>query len=270
MSLIISILVVASLILGMLFDYVMTLNEQNQIKNNKKKVRLQAILFRGKKLLNGSSILPLTATSSVVCLERTLAAIDGLLKLQSTTSRLAIKVDLENKLDKFRALPAIKEHFYALLSVPNTEQEQLIMLKQSMLLVMFLKSKLSKGYSSIGNIHADINHELNQLVILNARLKSAAFNLQAMIALESKLYDKGLTLSNKAIALLAEIKCADENVTELVNDTIEEFKLINIGISAVIEEKSHDFYEKYKKDTRQTGNNEDDSSDGLEKIFSKS
>ena len=263
MAVIISILIFALLLLGMLVDYVTNLREKQRVINKNKRVRLQKILFRAQRLLNGRSVLPLTVVSAVICLERTLVALNRLLYLKSTKSLREIKAEIQNILANFRSLPVTGEHFYSLLPMPHTEQDLQAMLKQSMLLTMTLKVDLYKGYVSIDVIQ----DELEQLSILKARLTSAITNKFAMQALESKYYDNALTLNNQAIVFLLEIKCINENVVELINITVEEIQLITDGIAAVIKEKSHGFYEKHKEESRQDNESIHDGDDGLGRIF---
>ncbi|MFT5756421.1 MAG: hypothetical protein ACI9LM_001138 [Alteromonadaceae bacterium] len=265
MAVIISILIFSLLVFGMLVDYVTNLREKQRVINKNKRVRLQSILFRAQRLLNGRSILPLTVVSAVVCLERTLVALNSLLYLKSTKNLQEVKAEVQHKLVNFRSLALTGEHFYSLLTIPHSEQELQAMLKQSILLTMTLKVDQYKGYVSIDYIM----DELDQLSILKARLTSAIINKHAMQALESKHYDRALTLNDQAVAYLLEIKCTNENVVELVKETVEDIQLINIGIAAVIEEKSHHFYEKHKEEARQDNDNIHEGDDGLARVFDK-
>jgi len=263
MAVILSIFIFILLLLGILVDYVTNLRKQRQIIIKNKRVRLQSILFRVQRLLNGRSVLPLSVVSAVVCLERTIMALNSLLNLKSTKKLREIKAEIQEKLANFRSMPSTDEHFYSLLPMPTTEQELKITLKQSLLLTATLKADLYKGYfpSDV------IQDELAQLTILKARLTSAIKNKYAMQALASKHYDNALTLNNQAIEFLLEIECLNDNVCELINQTVKEIELINDGITAVIDEKSHSFYEKYKEDTRQPNENIHERDDGLGRIF---
>jgi hypothetical protein len=263
MAVIISILIFALLLLGVLIDYVTNLREKQRVINKNKRVRLQSILFRVQRLLNGRSILPLTVASAVVCLERTLVALNSLLYLKSTISLREVKAEIQQKLINFRSLQATGEHFYSLLPLPPNEQELQAMLKQSMLLTMTLKVDLYKGYVGIDVIQ----DELEQLSVLKARLTSSISNKRAMLALESKHYDKALALNDQAITFLLGIKCLNENVVELVNITVEEIQLINDSIAAVIKEKSHSFNEIHKEEAQQVNENIHDRDDGLGRVF---
>jgi hypothetical protein len=259
----ISILIFVLLLFGGIVDYVKNRREEQRVKNKKEIIRLQSILFRAKRLLNGISLLPLTVISTIVCLERTLLVINNLIALKSADNLLEVKADIQRRLTNFRA-QSTDGHLYSLLSVPYTENEQQAMLKQSLLLAMTLKVDLHKGYMSVNVIQS----ELDQLSILKERLMSAIFNKHAMQELENKRYDKAFALNNQAITLLLEIKSIDENVVDLINITVEEIKLVNEGIGGVIQEKSHDFYEKHKEETRKSKEEIHESDDGLGRIFS--
>jgi len=263
MAVIISILIFALLLLGILVDYVTNLREKQRVINQNKRVRLQAILFRVQRLLNGRAVLPLTVASAVVCLERTLVALNNLLQLKSTKNLQEVKAEIQHKLTNFRSLPATSEHFYSLLALPNNEQELQAMLKQTMLLTMTLKVDLYKGYIAFDVIQ----DELEQLSVLKARLTSAITNKHAMQSLENKRYDNAFALNEKAISVLLEIKCINENVVELISVSVEDIQLVNEGISAVIKEKSHGFYEKHKEEARQADENIHEKDDGLGRVF---
>ena len=255
---ILSIIVFALLMFGVFVDYVTTVREKNQASKNKKIARLQSSLSRGQHLLNGRLCLPLTVMSSVVCLERSIAALNALLTLNTTPGRLEAKADLERKLNNFNSLPATQAHFYSLLPLPGLLKEQVNMLKNTSLLSMILKVEQSNGYAAIDAIQ----DELNQLDILSTRLRSSIYSLQAMQTLEKKNYSKAKALSDKAMALLVTISCDNESVTELVNTQVEELQLVNEGISGVIDEKNHTFYDKFKDEVRQ----QDEGGDGLHRV----
>jgi len=261
----ITILIFILILLGALVDYVKDRREKQRLKNKKEIIRLQSILFRVKRLLNGISLLPLTAVSTVVCLERILVALNNLIALKSAGNLQEVKADIQRRLANFRA-QSTDGHIYSLLPVPYTENEQQAMLKQSLRLAMILKVDQHKGYISV-NV---IQDELDQLSILKERLMSAIFNKQAMQELERKHYDKALALNNQAITFLLEIKSKDENVVDLINITVDEIQLVNEGIVGVIEEKSHDFYEKHKEEARQSEEDIHEKDDGLGRLLSNS
>jgi len=258
----ISALLIFSLLLGLLVEYSNSIKVRKQASNNKINARLQSIIARGQHLLNGCSSLPLTPLSSIICLERILKALNALIKTNCTQSRLDLKAELESKLNQFRKLAAMRDNFYALLTIPDAEKELLMMAKHCMTLVMTLKVEQSKNYLSV----TDVQKELEQLDILATRLKSSILNIQAIRALDCKLYDKSYALNEKAIALLEQIKSTDNAIINVINTTIDKFKLINDGISGVIEVNSHDFYEKYRNDVQHEEKNIHERSDGLEKL----
>ncbi|NQZ26110.1 MAG: hypothetical protein HRT55_07320 [Colwellia sp.] len=252
---IISIIVFALFMLGIFVDYVTTKREKNQTDKNKRIVKLQSVFFKGQHLLNGRLCLPLTVLSSVVCLQRTLAALNAIIRLESTVHRIEVKADLDKKLANFNSLPATQAHFYSLLALPQNLKEQVKMLKSSALLVMVLKVEQSNGYVSIDSNQA----EVDQLDILNTRLRSSIYGLQATEMLEKKSYGKSKALSDKAMALLVVLKCDNEEVTTLIDEQIAALQLINDGIAGVIDEKNHTFYDKFKDEARL----QDGSNDGL-------
>ena len=61
------------------------------------------------------------------------------------------------------------------------------------------------------------------------------------------------------MALLVGIKCDNEEVTQFVDEQVAELQLINDGITGVIDEKNHTFYDKFKDEARL----QDGSNDGL-------
>ncbi|MCJ8294708.1 MAG: hypothetical protein MJK15_09910 [Colwellia sp.] len=256
----ISIIVFALLLFGIFVDYITTTREKNQADKNKKIVKLQSVFIKGQHLLNGRLCLPLTVLSSVVCLQRSLAALNAIIRLESTVYRLEVKADLDKKLVNFNSLPATQAHFYSLLALPQNLKEQVKILKNSALLVMVLKVEQSNGYVSIDSNQA----EVDQLGILNTRLRSSIYGLQAMEMLEKKSYGKSKALSDKAMALLVVLKCDNEEVTTLIDEQIAALQLINDGIAGVIDEKNHTFYDKFKDEARL----EDGSNDGLHRAVS--
>lgn len=258
----ISIIVFALFILGIFVDYITTKREKNKSDKNKKIVKLQSIFLKGQHLLNGGLTLPLTVLSSVVCLQRSLAALTAIIRLESTPHRLGVKADLDKKLANFNALPATQAHFYSLLPLAQNHEEQIKMLKNSSLLAMTLKVEQSNGYVSI-----DSNQdEVNQLEILTSRLKSTIYSQQALDMLEKKSYSKAKALSDKSMALLVAIKCDNENVAALLDGEITALKLINDGITGVIEEKDHTFYDKFKDEARL----QEEAGDGLHRAVNYS
>lgn len=250
-----SIIVFALLMFGVFVDYVTTVREKKQANKNKKILRLQTALNRGQHLLNGRLSLPLTVTSSIVCLERSLAVLDALITLDSSPRRLEVKTDLTKKLANFNSLDDSQAHFYSLLSLPSNLNDQIKMLKNGSLLTMVLKVEQSNGYVSIDAIQ----DELSQLDILNTRLRASIWGLQATQLLEKMSYKKAQSLGEQAMSLLVSIKCDNEMVTELIDDQITTLQLVNDGIRGVIEEKDHTFYDKFKDEVRQ----QDEAGDGL-------
>jgi len=222
-------------------------------------------MFRVKRLLNGISLLPLTVVSTIVCLERILVALNNLIALKSAGNLQEVKADIQRRLTNFRA-QSTGEYIYSLLSMPSTENELQAMLKQSLQLAMILKVDQHKGYIP-ANV---IQDELDQLSILKERLMSAIFNKHAMQELERKHYDKALSLNNQAITLLLDIKSNDENVVDLINITVKDIQLVNEGVAGVIQEKSHDFYEKHKEEARQPTEDIHERDDGLGRFLSNS
>ncbi|MCP4324299.1 MAG: hypothetical protein GY787_21060 [Alteromonadales bacterium] len=262
MTIKISILIFTLLLLGALVDYVKHQREKKRVKDQKEIIRLQSILFRAKRLLNGSSLLPLTVVSTLVCLERILAVLNKLKVLKSSGSLREVEAEIQFRLTNFKAL-STDGHLYSLLPIPDTENKQQSMLKQSLLLAMTLKVDLNKGYAC-ANI---IQEELDQLAILKERLISSIYHKNAMQKLENKDYERALSLNNKAIELLSKIKCTDENVIDLNNIAMNEIQLINEGLNGVIQEKSHDFYEKHKEEVRQAQEDIHEKDDGLGRMF---
>jgi len=230
---------------------------------NQKRLRLRAILFRAQRLLNGRSLLPLSVASAIVCLERTLVSLNSLLSLKKGNNEQKMKADIQRRLTNFRSLPSTEEYFYSTLAIPFEYTEQLAMLKQSLLLTMTLKVDQFKGYFS-SNVLQD---ELEQLSILQDRLRASLLNIQAIRELESKKYDKAITLNNQAIKLLAAVESTNESLIDLLKVTIEDIQARNDSIEALSIEKSHDFYKKDEAEALQTTLSIHDADDGLETIF---
>jgi len=261
----ITILIFILILLGAIVDYVKDRREKQRLKNKKEIIRLQSIMFRVKRLLNGISLLPLTVVSTIVCLERILVALNNLIALKSAGNLQDVKADIQRRLANFRA-QSTDGYIYSLLPMPYTENELQAMLKQSLQLAMILKVDQHKGYIP-ANV---IQDELEQLSILKERLMSAIFNKHAMQALERKHYEKALSLNNQSITILLEIKSNDENVVDLINITVKDIQLVNEGVAGVIQEKSHDFYEKHKEEARLPEEDIHERDDGLGRLLSNS
>jgi hypothetical protein len=254
----ISVLVVLSLLLGVLVEFMKSIKERKWVDKNKKYVKLQQIVTRGQRLLQGCMSLSLTAVSSIVCLERNLTALNALIKIKRTENRLEAKAEIESKLLHFRQLSPAEDNFYALLSIPHNETELRAILNHSMMLMMTLKADQFKGYVNV----ADVQEELDQLDILTTRLKSSIFHIQARQALDNKMYHESGVLNENSLALLTNIKSTDEAIISLINEKIDVIKLFNEGVAGVVEAKNHDFHDKFKKQSEGQENNV--LSDGLD------
>ncbi len=263
LAVIVLIVVCSLLFLGILADYIKNIRANKRAILNKKRLRLRAILFRAQRLLNGRSLLPLTVGSSIVCLERTMVVLNSLFNLKALKNIQEVKVDIQQKLSNFRSQENSENHFYSTLALPYEYSEQLAMLKQSILLTMTLRVDQSKGYYS----STVIQHELEQLSILQDRLRAALLNFQALKELEIKRYDNAIALNNQAIKLLAAVESTNESLLDLLKVTIEDIQARNDAIEAVIVEKSHDFYEKLKVEPRKLTDDIHDTDDGLDRIF---
>lgn len=258
MYLTISVLVVLSLLLGVLVEFMKSIKERTWIENNKKYVKLQSVVKRVQRLLHGCMSLSLTAVSSIVCLERNLTALNGLIKIKRTENRLEAKAEIESKLLHFRQLPPAEDNFYALLTIPHDETELRAILNHSMMLMMTLKADQFKGYVNV----AEVQKELDQLDILTTRLKSSIFDIQARQALENKRYHESGVLNENSLALLTNIKSTDEAIISLINEKIDVIKLFNEGVAGVVEAKNHDFHDKFINQSEGQENNV--LSDGLD------
>jgi len=242
MYLLISACLIALFLFGVFFEYISTLRERNQNDKNRKIIKLQNILAKSQRLLNGRTILPLTIRSSIVCLERSQLAITGLIELETTPNRLAALKDTDKKLQNFKSLEQTLPFFYATQPLPIAGDEQARMLKQSMMLVILLKVEHTKGRLSV----EELQEEVSQLEMLIGRLKSCLYSNQALQQLELKEYPKAQALSDKAMELLQAITSENTEVMQLVGDAITQLTLVNDGITGVIDEKSHTFYDKFK------------------------
>ena len=271
MYLLITVCLIVLFLFGVFLDYLTTLRERNLKDKNRKTVKLQNALAKSQRLLNGRTVLPLSVMSSIVCLERSLIAVRGLINLASTESRIEALKDINKKLNNFKALEPTLPYFYALQEVPTIAEEQARMLKQSMLLVIILKVEHAKGRLSV----EELKQEVSQLDILIARLKSTLYSGQAMQYLELKDYLKAQALTDKAIDLLASVLCENSEVKQLIEDDMAKLALLNDGVGGVIDEKSHTFYDKFKGQDQESEPpkkeskffTEDD--DGLDGIFGK-
>jgi hypothetical protein len=259
----ISIILVGLFILGVIVDYVTTVRDRN-LKNKQQKIaKLQMILAKAQRLLNGRTLLPLTVISSIVCLKRAQAALKALISISATNKRRFALDEVNKKLAGFNELAQTLPYFYASLELPAQIDDQARMLKQCMLLVIVLKVEHAKGQISVENL----NSETEQLDILIFRLKSAVYTSQAVTKLEGKSYAKAQSLSDKALELLSEISCDNEDVKALINEEIEKINLMKLGITGVIDEKNHDFYDKFKGKTDNSKTLANELDDGLDGVF---
>ena len=259
----ISIMIVGLFILGVVVDYVTTIRERNLKNKHQKIAKLQMILAKAQRLLNGRTILPLTVISSVVCLKRAQAALKGLIQLENTDKRSTALNEVNKKLIGFNELAPTLPYFYALLAIPSMIDEQARMLKQSMLLVIILKVEHAKGQINV----EQLSTEVEQLDILITRLKSAIYIWQATMKLEKKSYAKAQSLSDKSLELLTDINGGNDEVIIIINEEIEKVKLVQLGITGVIEEKNHHFYDKFKGQNDSSNTLENELGDGLDGIF---
>jgi len=274
MYLLITVGLIALFLFGVIFEYISTLRQRNQNDKNRKIVKLQNILAKSQRLLNGRTLLPLTVRSSIVCLQRSHLAVSGLIELEPTENRLDALKDIDKKLNNFNGLEQTNAFFYALQTVSTTADEQARMLKQAMVLVILLKVEHGRGRLSVEELHG----EVNPLEILIARLKSCLYSAQAMQQLELKVYDKAQALSDKSMEMLTEISTDNQEVNLLVEEEMAKLSLVNDGITGVIDEKSHAFYDKFKGQGNSQNNTEDgakkkstlfDHDDGLGSMFGK-
>jgi hypothetical protein len=259
----ISIILVGLFILGVIVDYVTTIRERNLKNKHQKIAKLQMILAKAQRLLNGRTLLPLTVTSSIVCLKRAQAVLKSLINIESTDKRRLALDEVNKKLAGFNELEQTLPYFYALLAMPVQIEEQARMLKQGMLLVIVLKVEHAKGQISVEKLTS----EVEQLDILIFRLKSAVYTAQAVTKLESKSYAKAQSLTDKALEILSEINCDHEGVSELINEEMEKINLVKLSITGVVEEKNHDFYDKFKGQTDSSNTLKNELGDGLDGIF---
>ena len=271
MYILISVCLIALFLFGVFVEYVSTMRERKSNDKNRKILKLQHVLARSQNLLNGRTILPLTVTSSIVCLERSHAAITGLIEIESTEKRIEALQETNKKLQNFKTLEPTLPFFYARQPMPTTPPEQSQLLKQSMMLVILLKVEHGKGRLSV----EELNGEVTQLEILITRLKSALYSAQAMEQFELKDYPKAQALSDKAMELLQKVLCEDPEVIQLLDNEMANISLLNDGVSGVIEEKSHTFYDKFKGNEKVNEPPKKksalfkDDNDGLDNVFGK-
>lgn len=269
MYLLISVCLIVLFLFGVFYEYISTLRERNNNDKNRKIIKLQNILAKSQRLLNGRTILPLTIRSSIVCLERSHLAITGLMEIEPTPNRLDALKDSDKKLQNFKSLEPTLPFFYATQPLSVAIEEQARMLKQSMMLVILLKVEHTKGRLSV----EELQEEVNQLEVLIARLKSSLYSQQAMAQLELKEYPKAQALSEKAMELLQGVSCDNPEVKQLIDDAVDKLTLVNDGITGVIDEKSHTFHDKFKGQDNAKNPAEKKSTlfseqeDGLDRIF---
>ena len=284
MYVLISVTLISFLIFGIIFDYVSTLRERYKANKSLNITKYQKLTDNGLRILNGRTILPLTVLSSIVCLERTINALTELIKLQPSNHHQETLADINKSLVNFQALPPSHPYFYALLQVPTTISEQVLMLRQSILLAIILNSEHTKGRINVENLRA----EVEQLGILNARLKAACLSVQAMQQLEYGGYSKAKIFIDSAMALLQGVDCDNQEVTALlafeiekmnmlkdkVDERIEKITQLNaeIGQKKKGESPAHINKKKYSSPDEEfivfEGNNDDGvDDDGLHRIF---
>ncbi len=242
MYIFISVCLIVLFLFGVFFEYISTLRQRNQNDKNRKIIKLQNVLAKSQRLLNGRTVLPLTVRSSIVCLERSHLAVSGLIDLEPTEKRLDALKDIDKKLHNFKGLEQTLPFFYAMQELPTLVEEQARMLKQTMMLVIMLKVEHAKGRLSVEQLH----DEVHQLEILIARLKSCLYSAQSMQQLELKDYPKAQALSDKAMEILNSVMCENSEVKLLIENEVNNLSLVNDGISGVIDEKGHTFHDKFK------------------------
>ena len=270
MYLLISLFLIALFIFGVVFEYISTLRQRNQNDKNRKIIKLQNVLAKSQRLLNGRTVLPLTVRSSIVCLQRSHLAVTGLIELEPTERRLDALKDINKKLQNFKDLEQTQPFFYATQPTPPSADEQARMLKQTMMLVIVLKVEHGRGRLSVEELH----EEVNSLEILIARLKSCLYSAQSMQQLEIKDYGKAQALCEKAMELLEGILSDNQEIKQLIEEDVAKLNLVNDGITGVIEDKNHTFHDKFKgqshdEEPSKNKNSMFDHDDGLDGIFGK-
>jgi|GEM_PF-1877015 len=284
MYVLISVVLISLLILGIIIDYISTVREKHKIRKSQNIAKYLKLINNGQKILNGRTILPLTVQSSIVCLERTYNALTELLNIQPSKVHQELLANINKSLINFRALPQTRPYFYSLQQIPAAIKDQVLMLKQSMLLVIILNSEHTKGRISVEQLAG----EVEQLEILNARLKAAGLSVQAMQELESGGYPKAKLYIDNAIPLLQGVKCNNEEVTALlgfeiekmyqlkakITQRIEKVRQVNADINRKNKNKSKISINKYKYKTPdeeflvfESNDDNDADNDGLDRIF---
>jgi len=69
------------------------------------------------------------------------------------------------------------------------------------------------------------------------------------------------------LEILSEINCDHEGVSELINEDMEKINLVKLSITGVVEEKNHDFYDKFKGQNDSSNTLKNELGDGLDGIF---
>lgn len=266
MYLFISLTLLSLFVFGMFVDFFRTTRQRSMAARHRKIMRFKAIVVKTQRLLNGQAILPLTATSSIVCLERANIALKALAELEGTKQRQGLITNIENKLRNFQALIEDEPYYYAALNIPADINELGKVLKQTMLLLITLKVEHSKGRMNDEKLEG----ETKQLDILVIRLKAEIYKNQSMVNVERKKYAKAQALNDKAIEILQSVSCENEAVMTSITSAIESIKVVNMGVIGVIEEQNHTFYDKFKKEAGEKDGKEGPVEvDDMELIFGK-
>lgn len=265
MYVLISVSLLVIFVLGVLLDFVRTTRQRSMASRHRKILKFKAIVIKTQRLLNGQAILPLTAVSSIVCLERALIALKALADLERTKKRDGLIASIGKKLENFRALTEAEPYYYALLSIPTDLNELGRILKQAMLLLITLKVEHAKGKLSDEQLEVE-SHQLDILII---RLKAEIYKHQSMRYVEQKKYAKAQTLNDKAVEILGGIACEHEDVMKSITETIDSINVLNVGVTGVIEEQNHTFYDKFKKEAHEKEEEGPFEVDDMELIFGK-
>ncbi|WP_281560370.1 hypothetical protein [Thalassomonas sp. RHCl1] len=265
MYVLISVTLLVIFVLGVLLDFFRTARQRSMASRHRKILKFKAIVIKTQRLLNGQAILPLTAVSSIVCLERALVALKALADLENTKKRHGLIASMEKKLENFRALTEAEPYYYALLSIPTDLNELGRILKQAMLLMITLKVEHAKGKLSDEQLEVE-NHQLDILIV---RLKAEIYKNQSMRYVEQKKYAKAQALNDKAVEILGGLTCENEEVMKSVTEAIDSINVLNVGVTGVIEEQNHTFYDKFKKEAHEKEEEKPFEVDDMELIFGK-
>jgi len=252
-------------VFGVLLDFFRTARQRSMASRHRKILKFKAIVIKTQRLLNGQAILPLTAVSSIVCLERALVALKALADLERTTKRQGLIASMEKKLENFRNLTEEEPYFYALMNLPTDLNELGRILKQAMLLTITLKVEHAKGKMS----DEQLETENQQLDILIVRLKAEIYKNQSMRYVEQKKYSKAQALNDKAVEILGGVGCDNEEVMKLITEASDSINVLNVGVTGVIEEQNHTFYDKFKKEAQEREDEGPFEVDDMEVIFGK-